>query len=66
MADKLWFISEDDAVIAVFDDRDTAKEEMYYYKEDNPIGKYKVYGLLMKELEDYADEYDLAESEGLI
>ncbi|MBB6481362.1 hypothetical protein [Spirochaeta isovalerica] len=66
MSRKLWFIKEESDVIAVFDDRDVAKEELVYLREDDPTGEYKLYGLGMEELEDYGDEYDLAASEGYI
>ncbi|MBI9097108.1 MAG: hypothetical protein JEY91_01460 [Spirochaetaceae bacterium] len=66
MSGKLWFISEEGDVIAAFDDHEIAREELFYLKEDNPTGKYKVYGLTFNELEDYSDEYDFASSEGMI
>ena len=66
MSDKLWFISEESDVIAVFDDHEVAREELFYLKEDDPTGTFKVYGLTFSELENYSDEYDLAISEGLI
>ena len=66
MSEKLWFISEESDVIAVFDDHEVAREELFYLKEDDPTGTFKVYGLTLSELENYSDEYDLALSEGLI
>jgi hypothetical protein len=66
MSKKLWFIKEDSDPIAVFDDQDVAKEELYYLKEDDPTGSFKLYGLDMAELEDYTDELDLAVSSGII
>jgi hypothetical protein len=64
MSEKLWFISEDSDVIAVFDDHEVAREELFYLKEDDPTGKFKVYGLTLSEF--YSDEYDLAISEGMV
>lgn len=66
MSQKLWFIRQGEDVIAVFDDHDVAAEELCYLKEDDPTGKYKIYGLGFEELDDYADEYDLSVSEGYI
>ena len=66
MSEKLWFIKEESDVIAVFNDRDIASEEMYYLKEDNPTGRFKIHGLSYSELDDYSEEYDLAISEGYL
>lgn len=66
MSQKLWFISEDSDVIAVFDDHEIAREELFYLREDDPTGTFKVYGLSLAELENYSDEYDLASSEGYV
>lgn len=66
MSNKLWFISEESEVIGVFDDHEVAREELFYLKEDNPTGRYRVYGFTEAELENYSDEYDLAQSEGYL
>ena len=66
MSEKLWFISEERDVIAVFDDYESAQEELFYLTEEDPLGHFKVYGLLLVELENYSDEYDLAFSQGYI
>lgn len=66
MSEKLWFISEENEVVEVFDDRDAAQEELFYLKEDNPRGAYKFYALSLSDLDNYLDEYDLAESAGFI
>jgi hypothetical protein len=66
MSRKLWFISEDDDLVGVFDDHEIAREELFYLNEDNPISKYKLYGLTPDELENYSDEYELAKYEGYV
>lgn len=66
MVNKFWFISVDDEVVSVFDDREVAREEMFYLKEDNPTGSYRLYGLHRNELDDYSEENDLVKTEGLI
>lgn len=66
MSNTLWFISEESEIIEVFDDRDASQEELYYLKEDNPRGLYKFYTLNLVDLENYLDEYDLAENAGFI
>lgn len=66
MSMKLWFISEDDEVIRVYDDYDQANEELFYLKEENPEGRYKGYGLLITDLGNYDEELELAISEGFI
>lgn len=66
MANKYWFISEDDEIVAVYDDIEVVREELFYRREDNPTGIYRAYGLTQVELEDYSDEYDFVKSEGLL
>lgn len=66
MSDKLWFISENSELIRVYDDSDIAREELFYLKMDNPTEKFRIYGLLKVELDDYDDERDFASSEGLL
>lgn len=63
---KLWFISKEDEVIGVFEDKEVALDELYYIKEDSPASSFKVYSLSFADLENYSDEYDLASSTGLI
>lgn len=66
MSKKLWFISEDGDLIAVFDDPEYARDELYYLREDDPISTFKVYGLTENQIENYNDEFELAVSEGFI
>lgn len=66
MSDKLWFITENGELIRVYDDSDIAREELFYLKMDNPTEKFRVYGLMKVELDDYDDEKQFAESEGLL
>lgn len=66
MSQKLWFIKEDLYAIAVFDDHDVAKEELFYIREEDPIGHYRIYGLGLEEIENYSEELELATSEGYI
>lgn len=42
------------------------KKSIFYMREDNPIGTYRMYGINEKELEDYPDEFDYAQAEGFL
>lgn len=66
MSKKLWFISEEGDLINVFDKHDTAREELYYLREDDPFSNFKIYGLSDNEIKDHPDEYELAVYEGYI
>lgn len=66
MSKKFWFISEEDELVAIYDDIEITREELFYLKEDNPTGLYKAYGLTKEELENYSDEYEFAHSEGFV
>jgi len=68
MADKLWFVSEDDIPVAVFDSRTQAQEEKESLSNENEDYEYRIYSLIIEDLEDnsdeYAEEYELALQEG--
>lgn len=64
MSRKLWFISEDDELVGVFDDHENAREELFYLRDADPFSKFKLYGLTADELENYSNEYELAKFEG--
>lgn len=66
MSEKLWFISENNEAIAVYDSREIAMEELYYRKEDEPTSAFKVYALTIADLANYPDEFELANEENYI
>ena len=70
MSSKLWFISEDDTPIAVFDSKRQAVEEYRSYMNDDEESEYHLYSLPFEEFEhspdEHEEEYNLAMEEGLI
>lgn len=66
MPKKLWFISRNDEVCNVYDDKEVALDELFYLKEDDDSASFKIYSLLNSDLESYDDEFALAKSEQLI
>ena len=68
MGEKLWFISEDNEPVAVFDSKVQAVDEKASLANDNEDADYRVYSLTIEDLEensgDYEEEYDLALQEG--
>lgn len=69
MAGKLWFISEDDIPVAVFDSKAQALEEKECLANENEDYEYRIYSLSIEDLEEksdeYTEEYELALQEGL-
>jgi hypothetical protein len=63
---KLWFILENNEIISIFDDQEKALEERFYLKEENPLDKYKLYGLSISDLDDYPDEKEFALENGFL
>ena len=66
MAAKLWYIRDEEGPIAVFEDKRTARDELENYHIENEDGEYKLYAIMIDDLEDYEDELSLAEAEGLV
>ena len=66
MIKKLWFLTHNEEVIAVFDDRDIAIEERIYLKEENPLDEISLQGLGLAELGNYPDEYEMAKDRGYL
>jgi len=66
MNKKLWFLTQNEEVINVFDDRDIAVEERIYLKEENPLDDISLHGLGLVELSNYPDEYEMARERGYL
>jgi len=66
MPKKLWFLTQNDEIVDVYDDKDIAMEERIYLKEDNPLDDITIQAIGLEELTNYPDEYDFAKDRGLI
>ncbi|MBN2510182.1 MAG: hypothetical protein JXB03_07895 [Spirochaetales bacterium] len=66
MAAKLWYIRNEDGPVAVFEDKRAAKDELENYQIENEDDDYRLYAIMIDDLEDYEDELSLAEAEGLV
>ena len=66
MGYKLWFVTNGVQLISVFDERDRAEREMSKYQDDPDFHYYDFYGIDIKDLDDYPEEYDIALVEGFI
>lgn len=66
MTSKLWFITDGVQVISVFLEKDSAEADLNRYRDDPDFDYYYQYSVMVNELDDYPDEYDLAQSKGLI
>ncbi|MDC7235663.1 MAG: hypothetical protein PQJ58_20740 [Spirochaetales bacterium] len=66
MSSKLWFVTNGAQLIAVFDSKDSAEQEMRKYEDDPDYGYYEFYDLNISELEDYPEEFDIAQDQGFI
>ncbi len=64
MNKQLWFLTQNDVIVDVFDDRDIAAEERIYLKEDNPLDDIFVHSIRLNEIADYPDEFDFAREKG--
>jgi len=63
---KLWFLTQNDEIVDVYDDRDIAMEERIYLKEDNPLDTITIQAIGLEELNNYPDEYDFAKDRGFV
>ncbi|MDA3957220.1 hypothetical protein [Oceanispirochaeta sp.] len=66
MKKELWFLTQDDELVDVYDDRDIATEERIYLKEDNPLDTIRLHSIGIAELSNYPDEYEFAQERGLL
>ena len=66
VAAKLWYIRDEDSLLAVFEDKRTARDELENYRIEDEGGEFKLYSVAIDDLEDYEDELSLAEAEGLV
>jgi len=66
MIQRLYFVQENEDLVGVFSDKEDAREEIIYLKEDHPLDHFRLYGFTMAELENYPDEYDYASDAGLL
>ena len=66
MADKIWFIRRNNKPIAAFGSKLEAKEEYEELVENDFDDNFRLYNILVDDIEEYEDEMSLAEEEGLI
>lgn len=66
MVQRFYFIEENEEIAGVYMDKEEAREEAIYLKEDHPLDHFKLYSLTMAELENYPDEFEFAEDAGLV
>ena len=66
MKSILWFITNGIAPVSVHKSESDAEEELQIYEDDTDFDFFKIYSLRISDLEDYPDEYDLAEEYGFV
>jgi len=66
MVQRFFFIEENEEITGVFTDKEVAREEAIYLKEDHPLDHFRLFSLTLDELENYPDAYDFAEGAGLV
>ena len=66
MGSKLWFVADGTSPLGCFDAKIDAEEFREQFCDDEDYIFYELYSLLLDDLEDYPDEYDLAMEEGLV
>ena len=66
MARKLWFVTDGVSLVDVFLRESEAESEYMKFQDDPDFTYYEYYGIVIDELEDYPEEYDLALDQGLI
>ena len=66
MKNRLWFLTNGITPISVHKSETEAEEELHIYREDDDFEFFKIYSLWFDDLEDYPDEYDLADEYGFI
>ncbi|MBC8452758.1 MAG: hypothetical protein H8D65_02760 [Spirochaetes bacterium] len=66
MGSKLWFVTDGISALGCFDTKIDAEEFKEQFCDDDDYNFYELYSILLDDLEDYPDEYDLAMDEGLV
>lgn len=66
MKNKLWFVTDGIRTVGVFNDQKEAESEMQKYQDDPDYDYYDHYGVLVDDLDDYPDEYEIAMKHGFI
>lgn len=66
MVQRFYFIEENEEIAGVYLDREVAREEAVYLKEDHPLDHFRLYSLTMAELENYSEAFEYAEEAGLV
>ncbi|MDC7234039.1 MAG: hypothetical protein PQJ58_12470 [Spirochaetales bacterium] len=66
MSKKLWFLTQNDEIVEVFDDRDIAVEERIYLKEENPLDDIFLHSVGLNVIANYPDEFDFARERGAL
>jgi hypothetical protein len=65
MANKIWFIREGDIPLAAYSGQEEAEDELEYLTEQLD-GEYELYSIPLNLLEEYPEEYDLAQEADLV
>jgi hypothetical protein len=66
MASKLWFVTDGVDALGCFDVKIDAEEFKDQFCDDEDYNFYELYTILLDDLEDHPDEYELAMEEGLV
>jgi hypothetical protein len=66
MGSSLWFVTDGITVLGCFETEIAAEEFMEQFCDDADYNFYDYYYIQLNDLEDYPDEYALAEDEGLV
>lgn len=66
MSSKLWFLTDGSNLLGVFDSRHEAEREDQKYQDDPDYEYFETYSLEIDDLEDYPDEYEIAQEFGYL
>jgi hypothetical protein len=66
MKTRLWFVTDGVEIIAAYLSKERAEREKEKYQDDPDFGYFDIYPVRIDELDEYPDEFDYAQMQGLV
>lgn len=66
MCNKLWFLTQNDMLLDVYEEEENAFEKQFFFKEENCSDNFSIFSVNSTEIAKYPNEFDFARDRGLL
>lgn len=66
MCNKLWFLTQNDSLVDVYDKEESAAEMRLYHNKKSSAANYSIFSINSSQIAKYPSEFDFARERGFI